>query len=78
MLMLPCAFEFECGYAHVMLPHGLTLNSDPSNSNLIPHPPHLPRSYWLGHAYTKHTPLDAEYGDLDSTAPGKAVTCEAH
>jgi hypothetical protein len=25
--------------------------------------------YWLGHNYVKHTPLTAEYGDLEETRP---------
>lgn len=25
--------------------------------------------YWLGHNYSKHVPLDPEYGDLEETRP---------
>lgn len=38
-------------------------------NSLPPIPPPNPCSYWLGHAYTKHTPLDPEYGDLEETRP---------
>lgn len=31
--------------------------------------PPSPRSYWLGHAYRRHIPLDPEYGDLEETRP---------
>ena len=28
-----------------------------------------PLRYWFGHDYVKKVPLDAEYGDLESTRP---------
>ena len=57
-------------HAHLVLPSPTTILPSRAPSSAPPPPPYSPHpSYWLGHDYVKKVPLDAEYGDLESTRP---------